>query len=404
MFGKFFSWVVSKVSLTLLMALSLQNSAEATEVEASHAEEPRDASDAQKLKASYAAFLDAVERRDEQIAFEQSMETLRLAEILYQPDSPSLAALTMNAALAQPVSVYGLPYPSALPLMRKLVERYETLHGVDSPLIAEALTLLIETLFSEQRSIKLDDAKNARKQFLRIGKEIARSTERVSQLAKQHPAKQDWTVILSRISRLSVPDSRELADQLLSTQIATLGEDHEDVQQTRYLIATNFLKGRKKLKELRLLASHPGLSPPTRFATLQLLVRDGPKRNRSEYLAKLEEFTVEGSSLYANSELRAHSLPPSNYPAKARDMGVVGWVIVEFDVSSKGFVESPEVVSSCAFRSELAEAGKCELSYSRVFNKAALESIANGLYIPPFVDGKPTAQYGMQNKLTFGFN
>ena len=73
MFGKFFSWVVSKVSLTLLMALSLQNSAEATEVEASHAEESRDASDAQKLKASYAAFLDAVERRDEQIAFEQSL-------------------------------------------------------------------------------------------------------------------------------------------------------------------------------------------------------------------------------------------------------------------------------------------------------------------------------------------
>ena len=384
------------------MTLSLQNSAEATEVEANHAVEPRVASDAEKLKASYAAFLDAVERRDEQIAFEQSMETLRLAEILYQPDSPSLAALTMNAALAQPVSVYGLPYPSALPLMRKLVERYETLHGVDSPLIAEALTLLIETLFSEQRSIKLDDAKNARKQFLRIEKEIARSTERVSQLAKQHPAKQDWTVILSRISRLSVPDSRELAEQLLSTQIATLGEDHEDVQQTRYLIATNFLKGRKKLKELRLLASHPRLSPPTRFATMQLLVRDGPKRNKSEYLAKLEEFTVEGSSLYANSELRAHSLPPSKYPAKARDMGVVGWVVVEFDVSSRGFVESAEVVSSCAFRSELAEAGKCELSYSRVFNKAALESIANGLYIPPFVDGKPTARYGMQNKLTFG--
>ena len=202
------------------MTLSLQISAEATEVEANHAEEPRAASDAQKLKASYAAFLDAVERRDEQIAFEQSMETLRLAEILYQPDSPSLAALTMNAALAQPVSVYGLPYPSALPLMRKLVERYETLHGVDSPLIAEALTLLIETLFSEQRSIKLDDVKNARKRFLRIGKEIARSSERVSQLAKQHPAKQDWTVLLSRISRLSVPDSRELADQLLSTQIA----------------------------------------------------------------------------------------------------------------------------------------------------------------------------------------
>ena len=73
-----------------------------------------------------------------------------------------------------------LALPSALPLMRKLVERYETLHGVDSPLIAEALTLLIETLFSEQRSIKLDDAKNARKQFLRIEKEIARSTERVS--------------------------------------------------------------------------------------------------------------------------------------------------------------------------------------------------------------------------------
>ena len=59
-------------------------------------------------------------------------------------------------------------------------------------------------------------------------------------------------MILSRISRLSVPDSREL-EQLLSTQIATLGEDHEDVQQTRYLIATNFLRP-KKLKELRLLA------------------------------------------------------------------------------------------------------------------------------------------------------
>ena len=88
MSGKFFSWVVATVSLTLLMTLSLQNSAEATEVEANHAVEPRVASDAEKLKASYAAFLDAVERRDEQIAFEQSMETLRLAEILYQPDKP----------------------------------------------------------------------------------------------------------------------------------------------------------------------------------------------------------------------------------------------------------------------------------------------------------------------------
>ena len=77
------------------------------------------------------------------------------------------------------------------------------------------------------------------------------------------------------------------------------------------------------------------------------------------------------------------------YPPRAESLGIEGWVIVEFTISTAGTVIDPEVIDSHPLR---------------VFDSAARRAVARWKYRPRVVDGAPIIREGVQVVLTFEMN
>ncbi len=77
---------------------------------------------------------------------------------------------------------------------------------------------------------------------------------------------------------------------------------------------------------------------------------------------------------------------PPQYPQRAATKGVEGWVLVGFDITPAGRVENAVVVDA---------------DPAAIFNRSALRAIAKWKYKPKMVDGKPVAQYGMQQLISY---
>ncbi len=74
------------------------------------------------------------------------------------------------------------------------------------------------------------------------------------------------------------------------------------------------------------------------------------------------------------------------YPRRAVDLGIEGYVIVEFTVTKSGSVRDPVVI---------------EYHPSKIFNKAAIEAALKFKYKPRIVNGEPIEVQGVLNKITF---
>lgn len=74
------------------------------------------------------------------------------------------------------------------------------------------------------------------------------------------------------------------------------------------------------------------------------------------------------------------------YPTRARERGVEGWVQVEFTITPAGTVADAKVVDA---------------DPKGLFERAALEAIGRWKYNPKVVDGRPMERRGVQVVLTF---
>ena len=74
------------------------------------------------------------------------------------------------------------------------------------------------------------------------------------------------------------------------------------------------------------------------------------------------------------------------YPIRASERGIEGWVVVEFTIDPTGKVVDPKIVSA---------------EPPRIFDRAALRAIKKWKYKPKVVDGEPVERPGVQTKLTF---
>ena len=75
------------------------------------------------------------------------------------------------------------------------------------------------------------------------------------------------------------------------------------------------------------------------------------------------------------------------FPMRAAQRNMEGWVTVEFTISASGSVKDPKVIDST----------------SSIFHRAALNAIRKWKYNPKIVDGKPEEQHGIQVTLDFQF-
>ena len=74
------------------------------------------------------------------------------------------------------------------------------------------------------------------------------------------------------------------------------------------------------------------------------------------------------------------------YPPRAEQLGIEGWVMLEFTISAAGTVVDPFVVDA---------------QPPRIFNTSAKRAVARWKYKPKIVDGVPVIREGVQVLLTF---
>jgi protein TonB len=91
------------------------------------------------------------------------------------------------------------------------------------------------------------------------------------------------------------------------------------------------------------------------------------------------------------------------YPQRAAVKNLVGWVMVEFTVTSQGTVRDPVVIDNCAIISMKDGEVPCEASPSSVFDKSALEAALKFKYVPKTIDGVAIDTAGVRNLFTFHF-
>jgi periplasmic protein TonB len=79
------------------------------------------------------------------------------------------------------------------------------------------------------------------------------------------------------------------------------------------------------------------------------------------------------------------------YPRRALQRGIEGWVIVEYTVTKSGSVRDPQVV----------EAFTNDGNPTTIFNSAAVKSALKYKYKPRVVDGEPIEVPGVKTKISF---
>lgn len=377
MFAKFLSRAVSTAVFMTLTVSSPQNLAEEADAKPSRKE----------FNTVYRAFREASESGNRKEAYELAIEALRIGEVVFGEESKSVAALTMNAALAYPTDWRNLPDSGAVPLMRKLVSRYLQFYGSSSPELGEPYVLLAESLHRDFMQGSVDAAK-----------EIDQLRRKVEALWQEFPNDLNWDSLRVRILRMQVAGSKEAAEVLLASKVEMHGEDHPETLNMKYYLANVFLKGRKKQRLLLELVDHENLDPLLRFGVLQNLAENGPRKRRDEFRDRITNFTVLEDTNYSAAEMLPRVKVAPEYPSEALRRALEGWVIVEFEVTSQGRVKSPMAVASCVKRPGESD---CQSHSSNLFDRAAIKAVKQFLYIPRFVDGRPVPTRGVQNRVTF---
>jgi protein TonB len=89
-----------------------------------------------------------------------------------------------------------------------------------------------------------------------------------------------------------------------------------------------------------------------------------------------------------------------NYPQRALERGLVGWVVVEFTVDEIGRVIDPIVIDNCVL-TWTPKLEQCADRPNKAFDKSALKAVTRFKYKPKVLDGQAIATVGVRNMITF---
>lgn len=106
------------------------------------------------------------------------------------------------------------------------------------------------------------------------------------------------------------------------------------------------------------------------------------------------------ANFYSDGEYLPIIKVQPNYPTRALQRGMFGWVIVEFTVDDLGRVIDPTVIENCV---DIYTPNKthCEDRPGRIFDKPALAAASKFKYKPKVVDGKAIETIGVRHLITF---
>ncbi|MCB1646593.1 MAG: energy transducer TonB [Pseudomonadales bacterium] len=89
------------------------------------------------------------------------------------------------------------------------------------------------------------------------------------------------------------------------------------------------------------------------------------------------------------------------YPRRALEIGLAGWVLVEFTVTRTGNILDPIVIDNCAVVQSGPEVPLCEDKPNKIFDRAALNAAMKFRYKPKVVNGEAIETAGVRNLITF---
>lgn len=106
--------------------------------------------------------------------------------------------------------------------------------------------------------------------------------------------------------------------------------------------------------------------------------------------AYVPEFQMTGGPGIGAAPSDADVMPivrvPPQYPHRAAERGIEGWVLLEFAISKVGAVLNPIVVDA---------------DPPTIFNRAALRAVRKWKYKPKIEDGEPVERLGVQTVISF---
>ncbi len=89
-----------------------------------------------------------------------------------------------------------------------------------------------------------------------------------------------------------------------------------------------------------------------------------------------------------------------NYPTRALQQGMYGWVLLEFTVDEIGRVIDPYVIDNCVDLWKSYKVG-CSDNPGKMFDRSAVAAAAKFKYKPRVVDGHAIATSGVRHIITF---
>jgi TonB family protein len=123
---------------------------------------------------------------------------------------------------------------------------------------------------------------------------------------------------------------------------------------------------------------HLRVAKPTAFELKQLALLQNADNVLNEQPQRIPDIQIEGF-------LPIEMVTPE-YPAKALQKGIEGWVRVEFTIDANGNIQNPIIVDS---------------SPSRIFDRAVLAALKKSRYRPQLLNGEPVVVQGVTELFRF---
>ena len=123
---------------------------------------------------------------------------------------------------------------------------------------------------------------------------------------------------------------------------------------------------------------------------LSMAKSDAPDQGLQEMAFAVDVSVDVGGSDVAIAASDSDAVPivrvQPQYPLRASEKGIEGWVVVEFTISKTGTVKNPRVLQSAP---------------SSIFDREALKAIRKWKYNPKIEDGQAVERPGIKIRLTF---
>ena len=187
---------------------------------------------------------------------------------------------------------------------------------------------------------------------------------------------------------LSIGVSMGITIGLFLVMQLAVQSDGEPIEKRNTALPISFVKLPPEIPEppTKQIKKPPKVEPPPKFELKFAKLENGATASHFEFVAPTPTGKIDVKGGRADGDLLPFLTVQPEYPARAAQRGIEGWVIVEFTVDSLGRVVQPRVIDA---------------QPSNIFNKSAINAVQRYKYKPRVVHGSATTVHGVKQRIVF---